>query len=100
MKANLSMSGTFGEGIFLSKLPRKQIVGQGSRSVSEVGLIFALTKRSHRFWVRLNARIEGQRKISRRSWLLNKNGNKGFEFKFLDDNILLFHCGHLPANYA
>ena len=23
-----------------------------------------------------------------------------FEFKFLDDNIVLFHCGHLPANYA
>ena len=42
----------------------------------------------------------GQRKISCRSWLLNKNGNKGFEFKFLDDNIVLFHCGHLPANYA
>ena len=26
--------------------------------------------------------------------------NKGVEFKFLDDNIVLFHCGHLPANYA
>ena len=28
-------------------------------------------------------------KISCRSWLLNKNGNKGFEFKFLDDNIFI-----------
>ena len=57
IKANLSMSGTFGESILQSicKLPRKQIVGQGSRSVPEV--IFALTKRSPRFWVRLNARI-------------------------------------------
>ena len=57
IKANLSMFGTFGESIFQSKLPRKQIVGQGSRSVSEV--IFALTKRSPRFWVRLNARMGG-----------------------------------------
>ena len=47
IKANLSMSGTFGESLFQSKLPPKQIVGQGSRSVSEV--IFALTKRSPRF---------------------------------------------------
>ena len=35
IKANLSMSGTFGESIFQSKapasFPRKQIVGQGSR---------------------------------------------------------------------
>ena len=33
-----------------------------------------------------------------RPWL--RHCNKGFEFKFLDDNIILFHCGHLPANYA
>ena len=32
--------------------------------------------------------------------LVIKYGNKGFEFKFLDDNIVLFHCGHLPTNYA
>ena len=33
--------------------------------------------------------------------VINKNGNKEFEFKFLDDlNIVLFHCGHLPTNYA
>ena len=63
IKANLSMYGTFGESIFQSKLPpqkRKQIVGQGSRSVSEV--IFALTKRSPRFWVRLDAIIGGKRR--------------------------------------
>ena len=46
IKANLSMSGTFGESslYFRASFPRKQIVGQGSRSMSEV--IFALTKRS------------------------------------------------------
>ena len=83
---------------FRASFPRKQIVGQGSRSVPEV--IFALTKRSPRIRVHLNARIGVQRKISRRSWLLNKNGNKGFEFRFLDDNIVLFHCGDLHAHYA
>ena len=81
IKANLSMSGTFGESIFQSKLPPQAIRGQCSRSVPEV--IFALTKRSPRFWVRLNARIGVQRKIPRRSWLLNKNGNKGFELDSL-----------------
>ena len=52
--------------------------------------------------IKAKSKIGGQRKISRRSWLLNENGigNKGFESKFLDDNIVLFHCGHLPANYA
>ena len=79
---------------FRASFPRKQIGGQGSRSVPEV--IFALTKRSPRFWVRLNARIGVQRKIPRRSWLLNKNGNKGFELDSLMITYFYFTVATLP----
>ena len=70
------MSGTFGESSRAS-FPRKQIVGQGSRSVFEV--IFALTKSPpppQDFGCLLMQEGGGQGKISRRSWLLDKNGKK------------------------
>ena len=67
--------------------------------MSEV--IFALTKRSRRFWVRLNARSgEGQGKISRRSWLLDIVSSRMVTFRlnwsihdYPYQRLLTFHLG-------